>query len=126
MGIFLLFLIHQTWMPKQYIVQVNPPWKNRIVMRVSAELSGRRRWIWGTHIGHKILLQRCCIVLWAAKKKKKKQTFRGMIWERKAGPWERCGEELTAGHRGAGEDRIRCSVGNQFLQPLPRDKKAEL
>jgi len=59
-------------------------------------------------------------------KKKKKQTFRGMIWERKAGPWERCGEELTAGHRGAGEDRIRCSVGNQFLQPLPRDKKAEL
>lgn len=69
-------------MPKQYIVQVNPPWKKRIVMRVSAELSGRRRWIWGTHIGHKILLQRCCIVLWAAKKKKKADIQRNDMGEK--------------------------------------------
>lgn len=45
---------------------------------------------------------------------------------KKAGPWERCGEVLSAGQWGAGEDRIRHDLGNQFLQPLPGDKKAEL
>lgn len=92
-------------------------------MVTSAKLRGRRRWIWGTHIGHKILLQRCCIVLWAAKKNAEIQRN---DMGKKAGPWERCGEVLSAGQWGAGEDRIRHDLGNQFLQPLPGDKKAEL
>lgn len=87
-------------------------------MVMSAKLRGRRRWIWGTHIGHKILLQRSAVC-------SKKKIQRNDMGE-KAGPWERCGEELSAGQWGAGEDRIRHGVGNQFLQPLPGDKKAEL
>lgn len=73
-------------------------------------------------MGHEVLLNSILIAPIVAKKKNS-ESFRRMIREGKSGTQERSGEELSEGHWGIGEDKIRHCAGKKFLHPVPRDKR---